>query len=37
MVLRDEKDPYGKFEFYSEAVGRGYEKVLTGEKVKLID
>ncbi len=37
MILRDEKDPYGNFEFYSESVGKGYEKVLTGEKIKLMD
>jgi hypothetical protein len=37
MILRDEKDPYGNFEFYSESVGKGYERVLTGEKVKLMD
>lgn len=31
MILRDEKDPYGTFEFYSEAIGKGYERILTGE------
>lgn len=37
MILRDERDPYGKFEFYSESIGKGYERVLTGEKVRLMN
>ena len=37
MILRDEKDPYEKFEYYSEVVGKGNEKVITGEKIKLMD
>lgn len=37
MVLRDEQDPYGNFEFYSESVGKGFDKILTGERIKLMD
>jgi hypothetical protein len=31
MILRDERDPYGTIEFYSEAIGKGFERILTGE------
>jgi hypothetical protein len=37
MILRDEKDPFGNFEFYSESVGKGYDTILSGEKIKLMN
>ena len=37
MILRDEKNPYKNFEFYSESISKGFEKILTGEKIKLMD